>query len=454
MVKKLFLFTAFLVLSSVLLWSQLFVKQDSFVLDQKNVITEVTACNNTKEENDSGQKDEYYTFIFTPWLGQRDASQKYQVHTFAMIASNWQNMTGQPLCLATHTSVEHLHWLADVATHWCGPISVSIFAPDLDYQIAEAYISYLRQCFSDITSQVSLHIIYPIDFPPINSSDFNEGLRKLIPKTCSFNHQQVLDKMLQKRPQNMFLWREKLPYPQNILRNIARKTCQNQYFVCPDIDMIPTSKVVCDKLNKFLENPKQKSCLKCAYVIPVYEISSNVTRIPYNKTELTKMVKQRNARVFHSNVFWRNQWLSNLSYWENQKESSKMSVSYDAGKYSFWYEPIYVAQTSAPLYDERFIGYGLTRNTQIYEMYLDGWSFKIVNNIFLVHWGFQNRSSQSALRKKQAFDNFAVFKDFLREKSVKYDKDPLNLLQMYEKMNVRIKLQNLNVTESENFILT
>ncbi|XP_047109855.1 beta-1,4-glucuronyltransferase 1-like [Schistocerca piceifrons] len=81
-----------------------------------------------------------------------------------------------------------------------------------------------------------------------------------------------------------------------------------------------------------------------------------------------------------------NQWLSNLSYWENQKESSKMSVSYDAGKYSFWYEPIYVAQTSAPLYDERFIGYGLTRNTQIYEMYLDGWSFKILNNIFLVHW--------------------------------------------------------------------
>lgn len=453
MVKKLFLFTAFLVILWIL-WSQSFVNQASLVLGHQDIVTEVDVYNITKQENSSDQKNEDYTFTFTPWSGQKDNSQKYQVHTFAMTASNWQNMTKDPLCLATQASVDHLHWLEEVAVHWCGPISVSIFTPDLDYQIAEAYISYLRRCFSDVSSQVNLHIIYPTDFPPINSSNFKEELRRIIPKNCSFNHRHVLEKMLQKRPDYMLSWRNTLPYPQNLLRNIARKTCPNEYFVCPDIDMIPTSKVLCDKLNKFLETSQQKRCLKCAYVVPVYEISFNVSRIPYNKTELSKMVKQRNARVFHSNVFWQNQWLSNLSYWENLKETSKMSVLYDVDKYSFWYEPIYVAQTSAPLYDERFVGYGFTRNTQIYEMYLAGWSFKVLNNIFLIHWGFQYRSSQSELRRKEAVKNFFIFKDFLREKTVEYDDDPLNLLQTYDKINAKIKLQKLNVTKSADFIVT
>jgi hypothetical protein len=29
------------------------------------------------------------------------------------------------------------------------------------------------------------------------------------------------------------------------------------------------------------------------------------------------------------------------------------------------YEPIYVAKADAPYFDERFIGYGMTRNTQV-----------------------------------------------------------------------------------------
>jgi N-acetyllactosaminide beta-1,3-N-acetylglucosaminyltransferase len=33
--------------------------------------------------------------------------------------------------------------------------------------------------------------------------------------------------------------------------------------------------------------------------------------------------------------------------------------------YEFFYEPFYVALDSAPEYDERFVGYGFTRNTQV-----------------------------------------------------------------------------------------
>ena len=42
-----------------------------------------------------------------------------------------------------------------------------------------------------------------------------------------------------------------------------------------------------------------------------------------------------------------------------------MHVSHPVTNYEFFYEPFYVSMDSAPPFDERFIGYGFTRNTQV-----------------------------------------------------------------------------------------
>ena len=42
-------------------------------------------------------------------------------------------------------------------------------------------------------------------------------------------------------------------------------------------------------------------------------------------------------------------------------------VSHNVTAFEFFYEPFYVSLDSAPLYDERFEGYGFTRNTQVCE---------------------------------------------------------------------------------------
>ena len=34
-------------------------------------------------------------------------------------------------------------------------------------------------------------------------------------------------------------------------------------------------------------------------------------------------------------------------------------------KYIFKYEPLYVARADTPVFDERFQGFGMTRNTQV-----------------------------------------------------------------------------------------
>ena len=49
---------------------------------------------------------------------------------------------------------------------------------------------------------------------------------------------------------------------------------------------------------------------------------------------------------------------------ENMK-NGKIYVSHDVTNFEFLYEPFYVAKDIAPAHDERFMGYGYTRNTQV-----------------------------------------------------------------------------------------
>ena len=60
-----------------------------------------------------------------------------------------------------------------------------------------------------------------------------------------------------------------------------------------------------------------------------------------------------------------NQKSSNLSEWEKIPQGDSVSVAYKVDKYLFKYEPLYVARADTPPFDERFIGFGMTRNTQV-----------------------------------------------------------------------------------------
>ena len=50
---------------------------------------------------------------------------------------------------------------------------------------------------------------------------------------------------------------------------------------------------------------------------------------------------------------------------EREQDDSVVHVSHNVTNYEFFYEPFYVSLDSAPRYDERFVGYGFTRNTQV-----------------------------------------------------------------------------------------
>ena len=50
----------------------------------------------------------------------------------------------------------------------------------------------------------------------------------------------------------------------------------------------------------------------------------------------------------------------------HQQTGQVVHVSHNVTAFEFFYEPFYVSLDSAPLYDERFEGYGFTRNTQVW----------------------------------------------------------------------------------------
>jgi len=70
-------------------------------------------------------------------------------------------------------------------------------------------------------------------------------------------------------------------------------------------------------------------------------------------------------------------------------------------------------------------------------MYVAGYSFYLLNNIFTSHWGFQNFSSRPPWRAKQMEVNNGKFDEFAKEVSAHYNADPYNMLSQLKKMNLK-----------------
>ena len=87
--------------------------------------------------------------------------------------------------------------------------------------------------------------------------------------------------------------------------------------------------------------------------------------MPRNKTELLELLHKKLARRFHSAYFNMATAKSNLGRWEKVVEEKELAIAYKVAGFEFYYEPIYVARADTPPFDEMFVGYGMTRNTQV-----------------------------------------------------------------------------------------
>lgn len=241
-------------------------------------------------------------------LGRWDTKRQYKIFDFAVIGDKFGDLSKRYIvCLATQSSIERLSSLVEVASHWTGPISVALFVAGNDeLHLLQIYIFYLRNCFQTIRDRVSFHLSYPKDRQPniiknLNNVDLNNY-------DCG-KPKETLNRLIKFRSAETIKWRTKKVYPQNHLRNIARKGCQNGNVFLIDVDIIPSINFT-ENIDKFLRKTKCQNL--CAYVIPTYELDTRV-KFPRDKLDIIRLAKKGLARPFHHKVFIYNQYATNFT---------------------------------------------------------------------------------------------------------------------------------------------
>lgn len=244
-------------------------------------------------------------------LGRWDSRRMYKYFDFSVIGDKYSELSEQfVVCLATQSSLERLFSLVQVAHHWSGPISASLFAAGNDeLYLLQIYVSYLRNCFPAIRNSVSFHLIYPKDRAPTTLHSFIDV--HIAHFNCA-HPETTLNELMTYRTVETTKWRTKNAYPQNHLRNVARKGCQSSYVFLTDVDIIPSINFA-EYLDKFLRTTKCQNL--CAYVIPTYELDNRV-KFPRDKLDLIRLAKKGLARPFHQKVFIYNQFATNFSRYD------------------------------------------------------------------------------------------------------------------------------------------
>ncbi|XP_060842012.1 beta-1,4-glucuronyltransferase 1-like [Rhopalosiphum padi] len=388
-----------------------FIHHILFVLLLYNIYLSLTLLKASSLSKDCGnEKSNTSYFHLTLSNGRWDS--RRMVKTFDNVIIAEQKPNGM-VCLATQCSVDRLHSIVELANNWNGSISTAIYVAGEELYYLQDYVRFLRRCYRSIRQTVTFHLALPANqFPQSAQSGFTTDQ---LP--CHQDPVTVLSNLMKLLPETLKRWRIRMPYPQNHLRNLARLNCQTHYTLVTDIDIIPSidSAIL---LNTFLsERPK---CLKCVYVLPTYEVHKSAIP-PKNVTELIKLKSTGLARYFHMEVFKLNQMPTNfLMFEKSSKKYSGIHISHKVSKYQLYYEPFYVSLNNVPSYDERFIGYGYTRNSQVYEMFAAKYQFEVLANVFTFQHSFASQKKKSNYREIQYAENLALFTKFKKEIAARY----------------------------------
>ncbi|XP_042145151.1 beta-1,4-glucuronyltransferase 1-like [Ixodes scapularis] len=347
-----------------------------------------------------------------------DASRKYKIarRLLSPQAKLAPQDCGGNVCLATQGSLDRLSWLVDLVQLWNGPVSLAVFvANSTQFQAVKLYLSLIRFCSEAIKTNMRVDLVYPADENLTRKTVWSDELGS----DFSCGTHAVLLKALQNVGKTKVVKGSAKPmlYPQNHLRNVARDGCAQRYFFLTDIDIMPKPGLW-EELSHFFG--RTLPCTKCVFVVPTYEMSDTAP-VPRTKRELLHLVRRKEARPFHQKSFIPNQYATNHGIWEGLKQHGDgLRAAYSVKRYEFFYEPFYVAAKDVPRYDERFVGYGFTRNTQVYETHLAGFEFRVLDEAFAVHRGMQNKRSIGVWKERQNDLNRKRFVVFQRDMKRKY----------------------------------
>lgn len=120
-------------------------------------------------------------------------------------------------------------------------------------------------------------------------------------------------------PMKSYKKRPDLFYPINVGRNVARDAATT-YFVLPsDIELYPSPNLVPRFLQMISKKDSTFLSQRRVFPISIYEVAET-EKVPNNKKQLAKMLRQGKAIRFHANICSSCHSVPQQESWENEPE--------------------------------------------------------------------------------------------------------------------------------------
>jgi beta-1,4-glucuronyltransferase 1 len=299
-------------------------------------INSITATFNAPVVSDSSGTYRIMKWIISPRLKQRFKS---------------LNISGGETALVTQCSPDHFHLLSELRSAWEGPISVTVFAASSNTISGFVrLLSALQHCRPLVLDALSVHLVAPltVTLPLVRLFDPSDN--------CS-----ELDDLIEQH-KNIGNYDSEVPYPNNLLRNVALDGAVSDYTFVIDIDMLPSANLF-SQFRDFVR--RSNPTYNTAYVVPAFEIRLGET-VPKNRKELLQLWNTGIIQPFYRDVCWKCQRHTDYETWRNLSVANPDQV--DVGYIVVWHdpwEPFYVVPHFTARYDERFKQYGFNRISQV-----------------------------------------------------------------------------------------
>nr|XP_039251450.1 beta-1,4-glucuronyltransferase 1-like [Styela clava] len=341
------------------------------------------------------------------------------------VGNNDSKVNHSDITLASQCSVNNLHHLPELVARWNGPASVAVFAPHSDFVKAILGIHWLEKCFPKTFIKTNFHLVYPLEHPPFfEDRELPVILKDMVSKSAPERKKdsyctKAMDALKSFKGGNYVLKGHQ--YPHNTLRNVAISGIESDFVFLVDVDTFPAiyARSQFQEFLKLDEYRTQFLNTKTAFVVPAFEVDENV--IPTTKTKLIQEYKKGNVRPFHSETCKNCHEPTRFSDWIAIPEKHDLIVAYEAEWKESW-EPFYITHKShIPLYDERFRQYGFDRISQVCELFVSGYKFIVMNNIFVVHQGFKRPHEFHSSKNLENKRNFKIYiEEFIPDLAKKY----------------------------------
>ncbi|CAJ1963986.1 unnamed protein product [Cylindrotheca closterium] len=121
-----------------------------------------------------------------------------------------------------------------------------------------------------------------------------------------------------------------LPYPANILRNVAMEGIESFYFVAMDVDLIPLPKNCYSELSLSMSRISMANKTKTLFVLPAFSLLSekkggfaNASEVPITKRKAVAMARSGHIEQFHLRRFPRGHAPSRYPAWMKADEDAE-----------------------------------------------------------------------------------------------------------------------------------